>query len=186
MKNSQFEIVPTLFFLIFLFVFIIIGLIIYIEYWKNKVIEQKKFLEKISYFTIAEQFVSLPYINCGRINEKFSCLDYYKIKNFKDLINNYDLLNREMRGIFFKQGQKKVEIRILFNNNEKRECNSLNQLPPNLDCYYIIYNETLSNSLYYKTRDVIRIPVLIRYKDSSNPKDMFKYQVTVLEVSSYY
>jgi hypothetical protein len=184
LKKSQFELIPTIFFLIFLFIFTIIGLVIYFEYWRNKVIEQKKFLEKISYFTIAEQFISLPYVNCGRVTEKFSCLDYYKIKNFKKLLE-YDELNRELRGIFFKQGQKKIIIKILFGKNNEI-CEKLPSKPEDLDCYYIIYNETLSKALKYKTKDILKVPVLIRYKDSSKKEDLFEYKVAVLEVDTYY
>ncbi|HIQ51296.1 MAG TPA: hypothetical protein EYH54_04980 [Nautiliaceae bacterium] len=184
MKKGQFELIPTVFFLIFLFLFFIIALIVYFEYWKNKIMEQKNFLEKISYFTTAEQFVSLPYVNCGRITEKFACLDFYKIRNFNELLK-YDSLKRELRGIFFRQGQKKVEIKIIFEEG-LRECNNLNLLPNNLNCYYLIYNETLSLSSYYKSKDVIRIPVLVRYKDSSKPENMFEYKVAILEVSVYY
>jgi hypothetical protein len=151
----------------------------------NKVQEHKDYISKIAYFTLGEQVVSMPYLNCGRIDEKFSCLDYYKIRNFNDLLKNNEELARIIMANLFKYGQKKVRIKVIFDENNKKKCINLPQFFNNLNCgFYILYNKT--REPYYQKKDVIKIPILIRYKDKNDKENAFKYKVGLLIIESYY
>jgi len=186
-KKSQFDIIPLIFFLIFIFFFIVLGLVIYLNYWVGKVKEHKEYLTKIAYFTLGEQVASLPYLNCGRINEKFSCFDYYKIRGFKDLLKNNDELDRIIKANLFKFGQKRVVIKVIFDVKNDKQCKNLPSSFGDLNCgYYILYDEKRQNFNIVQKRDVLKLPLLIRYKNPGNPNLPFEYKVGLLVIESYY
>ena len=186
LKKTQFDIIPFVFFLIFIFFFIVLGLVIYFNYWIKKVEEHKNYISKIAYFTLAEQIVSLPYLNCGRIDDKFFCMDYYKIRNFNDLLKE-ESLNRTIFAKLFKYGQKKVVVKIIFDENKENKCEKLPLSFKNIDCgYYILYSAKRKDAFVFEKKDVLKAPILIRYKDKGEPENDFKYKIGLLVVESFY
>jgi len=187
-KKAQFDLLPVIISLIFVFFLMILGLITYFNYWKGKIIEHQQYIRKIAYYSLGEQIISLPELNCGNLESIYGCLDLYKIKSFNELLED-PFYNKSLRGILFKHGQKKVVIEVIFDKESNIPC-SLEDLDDvfysNYDCgYFVLYNQTRWDFLYFTQKDVINFPILIRYRSSDLYKG-FEYKLALLKIISYY
>ncbi len=188
-KKSQFELLPVIISLIFFFFLLIFGLVVYFNYWKDKIEKHNKYIRKIGYISLGEQIVSLPVLNCGKLEQIYGCLDLYKIKYFKNLLNDY-YYNKSFQALVFKYGQKKVVIKIVFNKESNIVCSDydLDNLESSdlISCgYYVLYNQTRNDFAVFSQKDVITFPILVRYKVEGSEID-FKYRVALLKIISYY
>jgi len=188
-KKGQFDLLPVIFSLIFVFFLIIFGIIAYFNYWKEKIIEHQQYVRKIAYYSLGEQIISLPELNCGNLEKVYGCLDLYKIKSFHNLLKD-NFYNKSLQSILFKHGQKKVVIKIIFDRKSNKACDE-KELDdffyiPNYSCgYFVLYNQTKGNFLRFTQKDVITFPILVRYR-SSNLYKGFEYKLALLKIISYY
>lgn len=189
-KKGQFDLLPVFFSLIFVFLLMVFGLIIYFNYWKNKILEHSNFIRQIGYYSLGEQIISLPLLNCGYFESQYGCLDLFKIKSFNKTLVGDKYYRNVLKGIFFKYGQKRVRVELVIDKGNNNFC-SLGDLD---NCFYygscncgvfVLYDMKKEDFFSFEEKSVLIYPVLVRYREESEEKN-FDYKLCFLKIISFY